>query len=320
MRLLVVGAGATGSLFAAQLFASGTEVTLLARPPALAAIRAHGLRVLSTPETAYPVPVVDRLPTPDPVDGVVLTVKSFDVEAAGRTIAEGLSTPVPLLATQNGLHIERHLAGGLHGGGWASAEEWVVRAVHSIPATLVAPGAVRPTGSGEMLLPGNEHGEPIPRAAGFHRAFVAAGFSLRCVPDITREVWRKTILNAAINPVTADHGIPNGRLAQDPWRGQTLALLREARRAAQLAGFDFSEAELEKDLWKIVRSTAENHSSMLQDVERGQRTEIDAISGALLEEAQARGVTLPATERIVGRLRSRPVRGPPGGPAGPQAS
>ena len=88
------------------------------------------------------------------------------------------------------------------------------------------------------------------------------------VPSIEREEWRKAIVNAAVNPVTADHGVPNGALAADPLRGQALALLEEARRTAEADGFPFTREECASSL-PVVPGSAENRSSMLQDLDAG---------------------------------------------------
>jgi 2-dehydropantoate 2-reductase len=87
-------------------------------------------------------------------------------------------------------------------------------------------------------------------------------------------------------------------------------------------GYPFSETQAEADLFRVVRSTAENRSSMLQDVERGHPTEIEAISGTILLLGQRHGISLPATERAVQRIRvSSREAGPgrAGSSAGPSA-
>jgi 2-dehydropantoate 2-reductase len=316
MRAVVFGAGAIGGLFGARLARARHDVLLVAREADVAEIRLHGLRVEGAESFEAPVAVVDALTDGMQTDALLLCVKSPDVEGAGREIARRIRPLPPLLALQNGLGIEALLRAGLAAGGAEPASIRIVRAINSVPSTRLGPGRVRAAGTGEVLLP--VEAEDASGAAGLFEALLtSAKIPVRRVPALEKEVWRKLLVNAAINPVTADHGIPNGQLARDPWRGQAEELLREALAVARAEGFDLSEEEAEAELWKIVRATAPNRSSMLQDVERGHRTEIDAIAGEVLRRGAAHGLALPATRRAMERIRARePARaGPTGGPA-----
>lgn len=310
MRVVVFGAGAIGTLFGARLAEAGHSVILVARPEHAAAVRRAGITVEGLRPAAVQVKAVDRLEPGHGAEVALLTVKTFDLEEAGRLFAEASRMPLPVLAPQNGLGIEAGLARGLRAGGWPEPEPVIVRVVHSVPATLLGPGRVRQAGEGEILLPAETTHDPraLERAA---ELLGSMGYPLRRVPAFEREVWRKALLNAAINPVTADHGIVNGELARDPWRGQALDLLHEARRVAAAEGMDFPAVELESDLWRVVRATAANHSSMLQDLERGRRTEVDQISGELLRRGAEHGLELPSTKRVVARIHRRERRDPP---------
>jgi 2-dehydropantoate 2-reductase len=303
VRIVVFGAGAVGSRFAVALVRGGSDVTIVARADQVAAVTADGLRVEgATGEPARP-RAVEALPAGTATDLVVLTVKSYDVEPAGAEIATALERPTPVLALPNGLGIEDSLAAGLARGGWTKAGDWILRGVHTVPARMVRPGVVAETGTGEVILgrnsalPGlSERLQPV---------FESAGFPTRVADDIRRETWKKALVNAAINPVTADHGIPNGKLVEEPWRGQALALLREAALAAAAAGFVFDLAETERVVFGVARATAQNRSSMLEDLDHHRRTEIDAISGVLLATGRAHGVAMPATVRAIERIHTR---------------
>ncbi len=294
------GAGATGSVFAARLTTAGHSVTVVARAAHVAEIRAHGLTIEGIRPGRFAVSAAERiagLPVPE---ALLLTVKTFDLDSSMGEIAEGFSPLPPTLLPQNGLGIDERVRGRLPEPARRSAP--LVRAIASVPATWLAPGRVRQAGEGELLVGAHSGNAPHPWASTFRELFRGSGIPVREVADLPREEWRKALVNAAINPVTADHGVLNGRLADDPWRGQALALLHEARHSAALDGFEFGEAEAEADLFRVVHATAENRSSMLQDLERGRATEIDAISGTILERAWSHHVDLPATRRAVDRI------------------
>ncbi|MCI4345667.1 MAG: 2-dehydropantoate 2-reductase, partial [Thermoplasmata archaeon] len=253
----------------------------------------------------YPVPAVDAL-----IDGItpellLLTVKAFDLRSAGIEMGRRLRPIPPVLLPQNGIGVERLLEEGVREAAPNATLPVVVRAVHTIPVTRLGPGSLREAGEGEVVIGAPE--EPLTRRASdqFAELFRSGGIAVRRVPDIDREVWRKLLVNAAINPVTADQNVLNGKLLEEPWRGQAEALLHEAIAVSRAEGQPFSDVEAEAELWKVVRATAANRSSMLQDLRRGRPTEIDAISGELLRRGRRHGLPLPATERAVERIRRR---------------
>jgi 2-dehydropantoate 2-reductase len=305
VRLLVVGAGAIGSLFGAKLIESGQEVTLVAKGAHGEALQKEGLRIEGNPTGLYHPSVVRTIPTGSRAEGIFLCVKTFDVPSASEMIGRTIKEPTPILALQNGLNVESMVIEALRRGGWVHPENWVVRAVNSVPSRWVAPGRVEQTGTGEVLLPAPSRSGPAMHSDLFRSALERAGIPVRFVESIAREVWRKALLNAAINPLTAAHGLTNGELLNEPWAGQARTLLREAQLAAHLAGYDFDDSELDQDLQRVLRATAANHSSMAQDLELGRPTEIDAISGALLRTARAHGARLPATEEMIALIRKK---------------
>lgn len=308
MRLIVFGAGALGGLLGARLVPAGARVLMVGRPPTVEAIRAKGLIVEDSPPVAVHPEAVERLPDGAEADALLLTIKSADLEGAADEIARAFPSGVPIVVLGNGLGIEERLARRLAERGWHHAATFVVRAVTSLPSTWVAPGVVRPGGAGEIVLAGIEDRAIPPIAERLRLLLESGGIRVRVVADLPHEIWRKALVNAAINPVTADHGIANGAIVEDPWRGQALALLREARAVAHALGQDFAEDEIERDLWTVVRATAANRSSMLQDLDRGRPTEIDAISGEILRLGRRHGLALPATERVARRIRERVER------------
>jgi 2-dehydropantoate 2-reductase len=303
VRIVILGAGAVGSLLGARLSVGAQSVVLVGRRAHVEAIRRDGLRIEGVGAGLFRPEAEEEIPAEPRPDAVVVTVKSFDLDAALQQLA-GVLSPTPTLLTQNGLGIAAQARASLTKSGWTRPEAWLVRGVHSLPARWIAPGVIRATGSGEFLLP-EPVGPPAAAIDQFRGLLAGAGIAVRLVASIDREEWRKAIVNAAINPVTAVRGVPNGTLASGPGRSEALTLLEEARTVARAEGFDFEQEEMEADFDRVVRATAENRSSMLQDVERGRPTEIDAISGEIVRRGTARGLDLPATRTIVAEVRRR---------------
>lgn len=304
MRVVIFGAGAVGSLFAAYLDRAGHSVLLIGRADHVAAVRANGLRVTGRIEGTFRVDAaVDLRPGPTP-DAVLLMVKTFDLKQAAASLGRAVRPGTPILLPQNGLGAEEVVRTALLAEGWMEPEAALVRAVNSVPATWVAPGEVRAAGDGELVLP-ERRGPAAEAVARFEQLFRGSGLRLRSAEDLPREVWRKALVNAAINPVTAIYGVANGRLLESPYREEVDELLGEAARTARAAGIPLSDTEARTDLVRVLRATAENRSSMLQDLERGRPTEIEAISGELLRVARAHHLELPFTEHAVARVRAR---------------
>jgi len=305
VRILVVGAGAVGSLVGASLLEGGNSVVLIGRADHAAAIRADGLRISGPRPRVARLEAFASIPPGTDADVALVTTKTFDLARGATELARALS-PRPALFLQNGLGILPMAKASLASGGWTDPATYAVRGVNSIPATWVAPGEVRETGVGEILLPVPGEAGPAAGAARlFRMLFDGARIPVEAVPEFEREVWRKVLVNAAINPVTAARGVTNGVLLEDPGRTEALQLLGEALAVARAEGFDFTSEEVTRDFERIARATASNRSSMLQDLDRGRPTEIDAISGEILRAAARHGLELPATRAIVAEITAR---------------
>jgi 2-dehydropantoate 2-reductase len=304
VRVVVFAAGAIGSLLGASLAHAGHAVILVGRPDHVEAIRSGGLRISGSLVETVELRAETSVPPEFDPEVVVLTAKTFDLSAAASLLGIEVPMPVPTLLPQNGIGVEEAVRSALGSSGWSHPERWVVRAVNSIPSTLLGPGSVRAAGQGEIVL-GRPAGLSLAAGRTVVRLLRSTEITVRIVDDLDREVWRKAILNAAINPVTALHGVPNGRLLEEPYRTESRALLDEAVASARAVGFKFRDKEIASDLDRVLQATAENRSSMLQDLDRGRRTEIQAISGEILRQGTAKGLELPATRKAVDAIRAR---------------
>ena len=298
-KVLIVGAGAVGSLFAARLTAAAVPVLLIGRRDHVAAIGSGGLTVEGIDAGTFRPEAATTIPAGLAPEATLLTTKSFDLAAAAGQLAEAVA-PVPTGLLGNGLGIEETASAALQGGGWPRPELSLVRVVHTVPATLLGPGRVRASGRGEVVLPEpSMAGQGAPAVKVLLRLLSAAGFLLRTSRSFEVEIWRKVVVNAAINPVTAVHRVPNGALRDGPLRAEAELLLSEAVEVAQRATVAVSLETAGSDFERVVEATAANRSSMLQDIERGRPTEIDAISGEVLRRGERLGLRLPATRRAI---------------------
>lgn len=173
-----------------------------------------------------------------------------------------------------------------------------------------------PDGAGVKTTGSDQGGNSIAQAAAKrHKAhsgaspaaaalvLTAAGFPTRVVSDMLPHVWLKLAVNCAINPLSALLHVPNGALLSEPQPRATLErAAREAGRVAAAAGIDLGEDPAEAAV-RVARLTSANRSSMLQDLERGAPTEIEAITGAVVAAARRLGTRTPVNEYLYGRIR-----------------
>jgi 2-dehydropantoate 2-reductase len=140
----------------------------------------------------------------------------------------------------------------------------------------------------------------VKRLGGIVSYLRGAGFAVQLVEDARPYIWGKTAINAAINPLTALLGVPNGYLVEHPSVMMLMqATAREAQKVAEVSGVVLPYADAGLEAIKIARATRHNRSSMLQDIERGSQTEIDVICGAICLAGRKAGVETPYNQRLL---------------------
>jgi 2-dehydropantoate 2-reductase len=294
--VLVVGTGALATLFAARLSATGIPVIILGTwSEGLAALLQNG--AILDGLGSFPVQI-----TGSQVDGyqakfALVLVKSWQTQRAARQLSACLAQDGVVLTLQNGLGNDAILAGKLD---WSR----VARGVTTLGATLLAPGLVRQAGNGPISL------EAHPRLAPFQDMLVQAGFDVQVVDDVQSLLWSKLVVSSAINPLTALLRIKNGELLSLPTaRGLLGVVARETASVAGMLGVDLQFQDPVCATEEVALHTAENTSSMLQDVLRGSPTEIDAINGAIVQKAEEGGLILPVNRVLLSLVKALSVRG-----------
>ncbi|WP_336021595.1 ketopantoate reductase family protein [Halobellus salinisoli] len=296
MDIVVFGAGSLGSLFGALLARSSEhDVTLVGRDPHVTAVRESGLRVTGTDAfTVHPAATTEGSALS--ADLALVTVKAFDTETAAEELATGEFRAVCSL--QNGMGNEETLARHL--------DCPVLAGTTSYGAARRAPGEVEWNGRGDLAIGPWEPNEADKIAEEVGAAFAAADVpaTVETGERIREQLWRKLAVNAAINPVTALARVPNGALGAEPGVELVEPIAREVARTARAVGVDLSDDEAVAAVANVVAATAENDSSMYRDVARGRRTEVDVINGYVVEQADARGVSVPTNRTLWTLIRA----------------
>ncbi|GMU92422.1 MAG: hypothetical protein AMXMBFR4_14800 [Candidatus Hydrogenedentota bacterium] len=284
MKVGVIGPGAMGCLFAARLYKADADVTLIDyKPDRAQRLSAAGITVEEAEGTYTAHPKVTTA-TPSGLDLVIVLVKAYS------TIRLNLNSKTPVLTLQNGLGNVETLSSLV-----GSAN--LLAGVTSEAVTLLGEGHVKHVAPGFTRF-GSWTSCPMTPAA---KVLSQAGFTVELTESPGQIIWEKVAVNAGINPITALLNIPNGEILKIPEVRQLMRdLVVEAVKVASTEGYRFEHSVVEV-AEKTCEDTAENVSSMLQDIRAGKQTENDAISGEIVRRAQLSALPTPRT-RVIWQL------------------
>lgn len=310
MKICVIGAGALGGTFGARLSMAGHEVSLVdAWSAHVEAINEHGLRIDGIPG-AHRV----RLHASTSVDGLsgqdlALVATDANATAAGAAAAARvLSDRGVALTVQNGIgNIERLVA--------AIGAERVLGGSTMASFRTDGPGSINQTHAGPTTI-GELDGSDSERLRAVAAAIGGAGMEVRISSDIMAVIWEKFLLNLAINPICAVTFLRLGEFARleatDRFQDH---ILDEAFAVIRAKGLKLDLDGLRRKI-KAHSRAKYSKPSMLQHMERGRRTEVDALNGALVREAEALGLSAPYNDALVALVKGceayhhRRVEGP----------
>ena len=314
-EILIAGAGALGSVVGGLLAAAGWPVTLLGRPAHMEAIGASGLAIdglFGTHRIRGLGCATDPAQLDGPYAAVFMTVKAYDTAAMAAAVAPHLARDGFLLSLQNGL-------GNVEAAERALGAARVLGARVIFGSELVAPGHARVTVYADPVLIGSPDPTDARRqdaAARWAAELSAAGIPAKLTGALTAELWAKVLYNAALNPLGALLGVPYGDLPADRDTRMIMdAVIEEAFAVARAEGVELAwpDASAYRDVFygRLVPSTAAHRPSMLQDIERGRPTEIDAINGQVAARGAAHGVPTPVNATLARLIRARTRVGRP---------
>ncbi len=288
----IVGAGAMGGVFGALLSEAGVATTLIdANPQLVDTINQQGITLEEVAgDRTIRVPARTDIADLDPPDAVLFFVKCQHTQAAAETARALVADGTRVVTLQNGWGNAEVLTG-------AYGEERVVVGVTYTSATTIAPARIRTSGPARTVvgaLAGTRSlAEPVVGA------LESAGFPVEHPEDVLTEVWKKLVLNAATLPTAALTGLTAGALAgSDDMRWLVDAAAAEAVTVGQALGFEVELEERLQSIHAVLERAGGGKGSMLQDVEAGRATEIDVISGAVLNKAREAGVEVPVTHAL----------------------
>ncbi len=309
-RILIAGAGALGSVFGGFSAKAGHDVTLLGRRTHMEAIAAKGLTI----DGIWGEHAIDDLPTATdpshlrgPFDAILLTVKSFDTASMASETLAFLGDDAVMISLQNGL-------GNVETVESIAGTERTIGARVIFGAEVTSPGRVHvsviadPNAVGSLAA--SAHPRREERARQWAKTFDAAGIPSRYTDDLASRLWAKVLYNAALNPLGALLGLHYGALPERRESRSIMdAVIDESFAVAIADGANLqwptAAAYREEFYDRLVPATYDHRPSMLQDLEAGRRTEIDAINGEVVRRGALRGIATPVNQTLSDLVRLR---------------
>jgi 2-dehydropantoate 2-reductase len=299
MKIVIAGPGAMGSLFAAYLGKSKEEIWLLDKDKSRAErLNQKGISVSGVSGTwQAKVRVTSNPKEIGRCDFFIVCVKSYDTKGLIHSVRGIIDSDCSVLTLQNGignLEVISEVIGGQN----------IFAGVTSQGANLVEPGRLRHAGMGETVI-GSPDGKLTSQLREIRRLFNQVGIPTRLSRDIKGLLWSKLIINVGINALTAITRLKNGQLLE--FEGTRTIMRQVVTEATKLAKRKRIKLQFDDALTKVeavCSATANNISSMLADVLKKKRTEIDFINGVIVRQGQSLGISVLVNSLLVDLIKT----------------
>jgi 2-dehydropantoate 2-reductase len=294
LRIVVFGAGAIGSLFGGFL-ARDHEVTLVCREPRAQAIAKNGLAIKGLSDIkVHPKAVCTAAGVEHP-DILFLTVKAYDTESAMKDIKELVAEDTIIVSLQNGLGNMETIAA-------AFPDSKLVMAITSQGAILRSPGIVEHTGKSYTIVGDLTDGF---NAARIFDLLETSGIETDVSKDIQAEIWYKAIVNSVINPISTLLKGRNSVIIERPELQKLVsAIAAEGVEVARARGIEIDAVLALSKVMQVATETANNICSMRMDAEKGRKTEIMQMNGAIAGYGREAGVPTPVNGLLTALVRA----------------
>jgi 2-dehydropantoate 2-reductase len=295
MRIAMMGSGGVGGFFGGRLAHAGFDVTFIARGDHLEAMRTRGLTLASTGHGDIHVPSVQATDDPasvGPVDLVVLSVKLWDTEAAARAIAPMVGPQTGVLSLQNGV-VKDDILRRVY------PAEQVMGGVGYVATYISKPGVIHQTGTMQRIVVGEYDGTASARARFLHDALVKAGVTAELSTDIRRALWEKYVFLVGLSGTTTTMRRPLGDVRSNVHSRHFLHdLMRETVAVGRAHGVALDEDYADRRLDFADTLPHDMTSSMHHDLERGNRLEVEWLSGGVVQLGAQKAVPTPCNRAV----------------------
>lgn len=304
MKIAVVGAGAIGGLFGSFLHKSGEDVVFVdTNNEYVAVMQSIGLTVVRPDgDEVLKVKAAGSIEAAGKPDLVLFAVKSYATEQAARDCLKIIGPDTVILTVQNGL-------GNVETIGRILGRQRILAGTTAFGCAVLGPGRIKPTATGSVSI-GELDGSLTARLQNVVSVFAKAGVEVHVSRNVDSLIWTKLLVNAGINALAAITRLTNGQLLEyEETESLQAAAVQEGVAVARAKGIQFMVDDILEHVRAIARSTYGNISSMRQDLERGAKTEVLAINGAIVEEGKKLGIPAPVNDTLTKLVKAIEKRG-----------
>lgn len=291
----MMGSGGIGGFFGARLANAGYDVTFIARGAHLEAMRRSGLIIENEPQGDIHVARVKAAADPGevgPVDIVVLSVKLWDTADAARAIAPMVGPSTGVLSLQNGVVKDDILREHF-------PAEQVMGGVGYVATHISRPGVIRQTGTMQRVIVGEYEGRASERAKFLHEALMKSGVKAELSDDVRRAIWEKYVFLVGLSATTTTMRKTLGPIRSNAQtRAFLLDVMREVVAVGRALGVALPADFAEQRLAFADTLPEDMTSSMHHDLERGNRLEVNWLSGGVVDLGRKAGVPVPANRAV----------------------
>jgi 2-dehydropantoate 2-reductase len=299
VRIAALAAGGVGGYFGARLAAAGHDVAFLARGAHLKAIRERGLTIESALGDLHlpKVNVTDDPASVGPVDVVLFAVKLWDTEAAGNQARPLVGPNTRVVTLQNGIDAPELLMPIL-------GAEHIIAGCAYVATVIGEPGVIRQTSQFARVRCGRLDNKPDAPLAAFIEAARAAGIDIAVPADMQVERWRKFIFLVTMSAATSSTRMPIGPIvADDETRAFFHGLMAEVIAVARAKHVALPDSIVDEGVAFLKNAPHDMRASMAHDLERGNRMELDWLSGTVVKLGRELGVPTPKNEAVYSILK-----------------
>ncbi|WP_428774638.1 2-dehydropantoate 2-reductase [Vibrio sp.] len=287
MNIVVLGPGAIGALWACSLQSAGHNVGLWSRQSATSL----ELQLDQHPVQQFANCQSEQL---QQCDLLLVTVKAGQVSGAMQSLKNLIADETIIVLMHNGMGTAENVATLL-------PRNPLLLATTSHGAYRVDANHVRHTGNGTTQI--GPYNQLATQCAFVSEVMQHALPPVSWQPDIQQALWQKLAINCAINPLTALHQISNGQLLEPRFTSTLEQLVTEVAQVMRAEGIEVTAEDLLQRVYQVAEATAANYSSMQQDIFYRRQSEIDFITGHLLNIAQKHGLTLPQNQALYSAIK-----------------
>jgi 2-dehydropantoate 2-reductase len=299
MRMAVMAAGAVGGYFGGRMAAAGHDVAFIARGAHREAIRRNGLRIESTLGDLHlkHLNVTDDPRQVGPVDVVLFAVKLWDTETAGGEARPLVGSNTRVITLQNGVDSVERLAPIL-------GDDATIGGTTHVVTKIAEPGVIRHTGAMAKVRCGRLDGRPDAVLAGYVEQIKNANIDITLSDQMLLDIWRKFVLLSGTSGMTASTRQPLGVIRDDEdMRAFFYKLMHETMAVGRAAGVAFPP-DVPAELDALVAAFPPTmKASMANDLETGNRLELDWLAGRVVALGRKYGIATPAQEAVYAILK-----------------